>query len=224
MPKKDERGFWQSKDGDFRHPDMVPMDKQLEDQTVEKLVAKAKEVQQLLIEFKSTAYEECFTFIELLRDKYGMDRMESSRMGSVTLRTYNGSAEVQIQVAKLISFDQKLSLAKEKADEYLIEKTEHADPEIRTLITKAFEVKNGRIDVKKILALKSYGIKHPKWLQAMELIDDATEIAGTKSYIRFREREGGAIDGQMINIALDLAALPVHETKRDEDDDDDDVA
>jgi len=144
----------------------------------------------------------------LLRQKYNMERI-TSKSGTVTLKSFDGVSVVEIQVAKLISFDQKLSLAKEKIDEYLTEKTNGADAEIQTLITRVFAVKNGKVDAKQILSLKSYPITHPLWKEAMSMIDDATEIAGTKSYIRFKRRKGGEIDGAMETIVLDIAGLEI---------------
>lgn len=210
MATKDERGFWQNKSGEFIHEDMVGADKQLEDELVEKLVAQAKKIHTQLENFKVQAYADCYDFVDLLKQNYDIDRLaKSKKLGSVTLKNFNGTMDVQIHVNKLIQFDQKLQLAKEKLDEYLDEKTEHADAEIRTLITRAFDVKNGKIDVKQILSLKQYPIKAKKWQEAMQLIDAATEIVGTKSYIRFKERTGGLIDGEMQNIVLDLASINV---------------
>lgn len=207
MAKTDEKGFWQNKEGNYVHKDMISIDKQLEDEVVEKLLKKAKEVQKVLKEFKETAYNECYNFIDLLRQNYGMDKMENSKTGSVSLKSYNGTKEVQIQIAKQISFDQKLALAKEKIDEYLAQKTENADAEIRTLITRAFDVKNGKVDAKMVLSLKQYPITNPKWQEAMKMIDEAVEIVGTKSYIRFKERENGATDGVLKMVVLDIAGL-----------------
>lgn len=209
MPKTNEQGHWQDKRGGFVHPDLIAVDKKLEDETVEKLVDEAKSVQEMLIEFKAKAFDTCHAFVELLRQQYGMDRTEGSKLGSVTLRNFNGTKEVIIQVANVFAFDQKLALAKEKIDEYLTEKTEHADAEIQTLITRAFEVKNGKVDAKQIIGLKSYNITHPKWVEAMAMIDDATEIAGTKSYIRFRERDNNEVSGELNTIVLDMASLPL---------------
>lgn len=207
MAKTDEKGFWQNKEGNYVHKDMISIDKQLEDEVVEKLLKKAKEVQKVLKEFKEAAYGECYNFIDLLRQNYGMDKMENSKTGSVSLKSYNGTKEVQIQIAKQISFDQKLALAKEKIDEYLAQKTENADAEIRTLITRAFDVKNGKVDAKMVLSLKQYPISNPKWIEAMKMIDEAVEIVGTKSYIRFREREDERIDGALKMIVLDIAGV-----------------
>jgi hypothetical protein len=211
MPTVDANGRWRDKTGAYTPKGMVTVDKQLEDELVEALVHKAKRMRDMLAEFKKLAYSDSYDFIDMLRQEYGMDRMEKSKQGSITLKSFDGTKEVSIQVTKLIQFDAKLSLAKEMIDEYLTEKTEHADPEIQTLIMRAFDVKNGKVDAKEIFKLKSYPIKHEKWIAAMKIIDEATEIAGTKSYIRFKEREHGAIDGRMENIALDLATLPVSE-------------
>ncbi|PHM18080.1 MAG: hypothetical protein CJD30_03635 [Sulfuricurvum sp. PD_MW2] len=208
MPKTNESGHWEDKQGKWVHPDLIAVDKKLEDETVEKLVDEAKSMQEQLIDFKTKAFETCYSFVELLRQNYGMDRTEGSKLGSVTLRNFNGTKEVIIQVANVFAFDQKLALAKEKIDEYLTEKTEHSDPEIQTLIMRAFEVKNGKVDAKQIIGLKSYDITHPKWVQAMAMIDAATEIAGTKSYIRFRKRHEG-VSGELNTIVLDMASLPL---------------
>ena len=208
MAYLDDRDHWRKKDGGFVHPDMVPIDKQLEDELVGKLINGALKVEENIKAFKIEAFEECYTFNDLLRQKYDMGRIVSNS-GSVTLKNFDGTAEVQIQVAKLITFDQKLTLAKEKIDEYLAEKTEHADAEIQTLITRVFDVKNGKVDAKQIISLKSYPITHPKWLEAMTMIDDATEIAGTKSYIRFKQRVDEKVDGRLETILLDIASIDI---------------
>jgi len=212
MANTDGRGHWQNKDGKFIHKDMVLPDKQLEDELVVDLIDGALDLSKTIQEFKTKAFEQCYAFNDLLRQTFDMERI-TSKSGAVTLKSFNGTMEVQIQVAKLITFDQKLVLAKEKIDEYLDEKTEHADAEIRTLITRVFDVKNGKVDAKQIMSLKQYPITHPKWKTAMTMIDEATEIAGTKSYIRFRHRANGQIDGRMEPILLDIASVDVIEKK-----------
>ena len=208
MPHVNDAGQWRNKEGAFVHKDMVTVDKQLEDEVAEKLISGALNLQGLMKGFKIAAFEECYSFVDLLRQKYNMERI-TSKSGTVTLKSFDGTKVVEIQVAKLISFDQKLSLAKEKIDEYLTEKTTGADAEIQTLITRVFDVKNGKVDAKQILSLKSYPITHPLWKEAMSMIDDATEIAGTKSYIRFKHRRNNEVDGPLEHIVLDLAGLEI---------------
>lgn len=206
MADKNEQGHWKNKQSQFVHPDLVPADKKLEDELVERLIKRAKETQEVLASFKKEAFDGCYSFVDLLLQEYKMDRLAGSDLGSVTLKSFDGSKEVQIQIAKQITFDAKLSLAKEKIDEFLLEITENSGAEIQTLIMRAFEVKNGKVDAKQIMSLKSYDIKHPKWLEAMQIIDDAIEVVGTKSYIRFKEREGA--DEKMTTIVLDFASVP----------------
>lgn len=215
MPKVNEHGQWRNKEGVFVHKDMVTVDKQLEDEVVEKLIDGALTLQDQMKAFKVAAFEECYGFVDLLRQRYNMERI-TSKSGTVTLKSFDGTKVVEIQITKLISFDQKLSLAKEKIDEYLTLKTNGADAEIQTLITRVFDVKNGgKVDAKQILSLKSYPITHDLWKEAMSMIDDATEIAGTKSYIRFKHRKNGEVDGALEHIVLDLAGLeiPVNDEK-----------
>lgn len=209
MPKINEKGMWRNKEGDYVHPDMITPDKQLEDETVEKLIVEAVKLQNQMIDFKVKAFEECYGFVDLLRQKYDMERI-TSKSGTVTLKSFDGTKVVEIQVAKLISFDQKLNLAKEKIDEYLTLKTDGADAEIQTLITRAFDVKNGKVDAKQILSLKAYPITHELWKEAMSMIDDAIEIVGTKSYIRFKHRKNDEVDGSLENIVLDIAGLEIY--------------
>lgn len=208
MPFLNDKKHWRKKDGEFIHPDMVSIDKQLEDEVVEKLIDGALTLQNSMLEFKIEAYRVAYGFVDLLRQKYNMERI-TSKSGTVSLKSFDGTKVMEIQVAKLISFDQKLNLAKEKIDEYLTEKTNGADAEIQTLITRVFDVKNGKVDAKQILSLKSYPITHPLWKEAMSMIDDATEIAGTKSYIRFKHRKNGEVDGALEHIVLDLAGLEI---------------
>lgn len=208
MPHVNDAGQWRNKEGAFVHKDMVTVDKQLEDEVAEKLISGALNLQGLMKGFKIAAFEECYSFVDLLRQKYNMERI-TSKSGTVTLKSFDGTKVVEIQVAKLISFDQKLSLAKEKIDEYLTEKTTGADAEIQTLITRVFDVKNRKVDAKQILSLKSYPITHPLWKEAMSMIDDATEIAGTKSYIRFKHRRNNEVDGPSERIVLGLAGLEI---------------
>jgi hypothetical protein len=151
MPHVNDAGQWRNKEGAFVHKDMVTVDKQLEDEVAEKLISGALNLQGLMKGFKIAAFEECYSFVDLLRQKYNMERI-TSKSGTVTLKSFDGTKVVEIQVAKLISFDQKLSLAKEKIDEYLTEKTTGADAEIQTLITRVFDVKNGKVDAKQILS------------------------------------------------------------------------
>lgn len=198
--------FWINKKGDEVHVDLISVDDQLKDDLVEKLIIKSIEVQERLIEFKAYAFEEVETFYNLLLEKYKINIKEHSKKGNLTIENYSGTAKIQIAVAERIAFDEKLKIAKAKIDEYLHEVTKDSSADVRTLITKAFEVdKKGDVNAKKILALKSYGIKHQKWIDAMNIIDEATEIVSSKNYIRFYTRK--TTEEPYKQVSLDIAGV-----------------
>jgi hypothetical protein len=199
-----ENGFWVDKRGDRVHPDLVRADKKLEDELVERLVTAALVEQETLAELREWAFGEIGDFIDLLLQNYHLNRTETSKTGSVALQDFSGLNKVEIQIARRVAFDGKLKIAKLKIDEYLNEITQHAAPELKTLILKAFEVdRKGDVDAKKILALKSYDIPHQKWREAIEIINEATEIIGSRRYIRFYTRQSR--DDEWEQIILELS-------------------
>lgn len=207
MAEQNEKGLWRNKQGKYVHPDLIPVDKKIEDELVDGLIKTADQLQGIMAQFKKEAYDKCYALTDLLLQEYEMDRLSGSDIGSVTFKSFDGSKEVQIQIAKQFTFDAKLSLAKEKIDEFLLAITENSGAEIKTLILRAFEVQDGKVDAKHIMSLKSYDITHPKWLEAMQIIDDAIEVVGTKSYIRFKKKDG--VEGKMKTIVLDFASVPL---------------
>ncbi len=196
--------FWINKKGDEVHQDNVSAADKIKDELVEMLTADAVVIRDSLFDFKKSAFEDIESYYELLLQNYNIDGKKNSRKGNLTIENFSGTAKVTINIADRIAFDEKLTIAKTKIDEYLHEITKDASADIQTLITKAFEVdKKGDVNAKKILALKSYDIKHPKWVEAMEIISDATEIISSKSYIRFYSRDD--IDKEYKLIPLDIA-------------------
>lgn len=204
MPKKDKSGHWLNKKGEGTHPDLIRADEKIKDELVEKLITRATELSSILNKFKKDAFGETNDYFDLLLQNYNLDAMKNSKKGNITLENYSGTMKIQIANADSISFDEKLQIAKIKIDECLHELTEGSSPEIKTLITKAFEVdKKGDVNAKKILALKSYDISHSKWIDAMNIIDESIEVVGSKAYIRFYTRD--SVDKEYKLISLDLA-------------------
>ena len=206
MAKVDDRGFWLNKKGEPVHEELIRADEKLKDEMVEELTKKALGMSATLREFKEEAFKDVEDYYELLLQKYGMDGKKNSKKGNLVLENFSATKKITISVSDRIDFDEKLNIAKQKIDEYLHEVTKDASPDVKTLITKAFEVdKKGNVNAKKILALKSYEITHPLWLEAMSIIDEATQIISSKSYIRFYTRD--SLTDEYKNIPLDIAGV-----------------
>ncbi|WP_294962282.1 DUF3164 family protein [Sulfurimonas sp.] len=205
MAKKDDN-FWLNKKGESVHEGNIPITEKIKDELVENLITIAKDTSDTILSFKAEALSQIEEYYQLLLQEYKVDAKGESKKGNLAIENYSGTAKVTITVSDRIAFDEKLSIAKVKIDEFLHEATKNASPDIQTLITKAFDVdKKGDINAKKILALKSYDIAHPKWLEAMAIIDDATEIVSSKNYIRFYAREN--IEDEYKLIPLDIAGV-----------------
>lgn len=201
----DKSGHWLNKRGEGTHPDLIRVDEKIKDELVEELIKAAINLSSILNKFKKDAFGQTNDFFDLLLQNYGLDAKKNSKKGNITLENYSGTMKIQIANADSISFDEKLQVAKLKIDECLHELTEGASPEIKTLITKSFEVdKKGEVNAKKILALKAYEISHPKWVEAMSIIDESIEVVGSKAYIRFYTRD--SVDKEYKLISLDLAS------------------
>lgn len=97
-------------------------------------------------------------------------------------------------------------MAKELIDHCIHEWTAGSSSEVQALVEHAFQTdKEGKISTARVLGLRSLNIKSEKWQNAMQAIMDSIQVTGSKSYLRFYERQGE--DGPYRQIPLDVAAL-----------------
>ncbi|MCV0428864.1 MAG: DUF3164 family protein, partial [Roseibium sp.] len=114
--------------------------------------------------------------------------------------------KVSIQVADLIDFGPEIQVAKVLIDECLNEWSADSRPEIRTLVTRAFNTdKEGQINKAEIFMLMRLEIEDERWQEAMKALRDSVRVTGSKSYVRFYERD--APDGDWKAIPIDIAKV-----------------
>ena len=119
-------------------------------------------------------------------------------------KTHDGLYEIEVRVQDQIEFGPELQVAKGLVDECLNEWAEDARPEIRAIVTKAFNTdKEGRINRSEIYMLLRLEITDARWTRAMQAIRDAMRVTGSKSYIRFWMRE--SFDAPRVAVTIDLA-------------------
>lgn len=122
----------------------------------------------------------------------------------MTLRSYDGALEMQIAVSKSISFGVELQAAKELVDKCVERWSEGASDNIVALVQHAFQTnKEGRIDTGRVLGLRKLDIDEDDWKAAMDAISDAIRVTGSKTYVRFYQRdpETGETNPIPLNIA-----------------------
>lgn len=173
------------------------------DKLVRSITARAQALQKEMIDFKAWAMGEVAAFVELSAERY--DVKLGGRKGNLTLRTFDGSEEVRLQVADRIVFDERIHAAKEIIDGLIVEWTEGSRKELRALIEHAFQVDaEGKLNLGRVLTLTRLSIEDERWQQAMEAIRDSMQVASSKSYIRCYQRDS---KGEQEQINLDLAKL-----------------
>lgn len=196
-------GYWQDANGNLVPESKVKDIDKLRDQVVRELCVSAKQQQHGLRTFKINAMQEVATLIITSMEQYGVK--SGGIKGNVTLLSFDGRYKLQRQMADHIAFGEQLQAAKALIDQCVTRWSEGANANLQTIVMDAFQVdREGKINTGRVLALRRLAIDDKDWLQAMQAISDSIQIASTKPYIRFYERDE---HGVYQPIALDLAAV-----------------
>jgi hypothetical protein len=177
-----------------------PADK-LEDETVRKIVAYGKELSAQVERFKQHSFDDLSAYEALLAQDYGASK--GGAKGNKSFMTFDGLMKIQVQVADTIDFGAQLQIAKSLIDECLTEWSADSRPEIRAIVTRAFNTdKQGQINRAAIFMLLRLDIEDERWQRAMSAIRDAMRVVGSKTYIRCYERPNIKVDFEPITINL----------------------
>ncbi|WP_175716553.1 DUF3164 family protein [Burkholderia anthina] len=180
-----------------------PID-QLRDQTIVSLIEDGKKLRAQMAEYKVRAFADIAAFVEASHEQYGVK--VGGTKGNITLVSFDGRYKIVRQIAEFIQFGEQLQAAKALIDECILEWSKDSDDNLKVLVNEAFQVdKQGNVSTSRVLALRSYGIKHPKWSLAMQAIADSIRVTGSKPYVRLYERVGDS--DQYVAISLDLATI-----------------
>jgi hypothetical protein len=164
----------------------------------------AEVLEALLMEFKEQTFADVNAFVELSAAEYGVKI--GGVKGNLQLVNHDETRKIRIAIANRITFDERLLAAKQLFDELIAENSEGLNEVIAALIQQVFQVdKAGKIDAKKVMELRKYNIKHPKWLKAMDAINDSIKVVGSKSYIQIYKRD--TANDEWVTVSLDLAKV-----------------
>lgn len=126
-------------------------------------------------------------------------------IGGTTLYSFSMDEAVVVKIAKRITFDERLNVAKKKIDECIRSWSPGSNDKLVALVNRAFSVDSkGEVDAKQIIGLRQFNFDDPLWIEAMNLIADAQKVLSTKTYFYFQE---AGEDGKLRSVTLDFAAL-----------------
>ena len=184
--------------------DLVKPQDQLQDETVRKIVGYALALSEQIARFKEHTFDDIGALEAILAQEYGVT--VGGAKGNKTLMSYDGLFKVQVQVADRIDFGPELQVAKSLIDECLNEWSADSRPEIRAIVTRAFNTdKSGQINRAEIFMLLRLDITDPRWTRAMDAIRDAMRVVGSKTYVRCYRR--ASVDHPWEAVSLDIARV-----------------
>lgn len=183
--------------------EVVKAQHKLEDELVRKIMGFALALSAQVTRFRGHTFTDLGEFDALLSQEYGATK--GGPKGNRSYSTHDGLFEIQVRVQDQIDFGPELQTAKSLVDACLNEWSEDARPEIRAIVTRAFNTdKEGKINRSEIFMLLRLEIEDARWQEAMRAVRDAMRIVGSKSYLRFRMKE--AVDAGWTSVTIDLAA------------------
>jgi hypothetical protein len=181
-----------------------PIDK-LEDEVVRKVMRFAGELSDQIARFRGHTMTDLGEFDALLAQEYNVKK--GGPKGNRTYQSFDGLLKVEVKVADFIDFGPQLQVAKRLLDECLTEWSADSRPEIRAVITRAFNTdKEGQVNRSEIFMLLRLDIEDPRWQEAMRAIREAMRVTGSKEYIRFHRRADLSDRWQAVTIDLARAS------------------
>lgn len=176
------------------------------DKEVCKVIEMAIVLFESLSEFKELAYAKCDAlYLDNLEQKgIELDENRARSLASYTMYSYDKGYKIEMNVSNTVRFNDNIAIAQEKIQDYLDEATKDVNDDIRQIVRNAFSTRRNQLDKAKVLSLFQYQIKHPAWLEAMELIKSSIEVADTKRYMNFFVRNA---EGEYIPIQLNFSSI-----------------
>lgn len=168
----------------------------LRDQLVEGVLDRVMDMRRKMEDTKAECMADIETFINIAAEQYGVKL--GGEKGNTTLTSFDGKARIVLAFSEALDLTEGVHAAKQLIDDYLTDLTKDSSSDLRTLVTNAFRVKQGKMDVKRILELRSYNITDERWKKAMDIISDSIRVASSKRCFRVHTRKGDAF--QQMNL------------------------
>lgn len=157
-----------------------------------------------LVEFKKSIWIRVQDFLSESAKDSGARKFGGAK-GNVTLTSFDSKYKVMVAVNDTIQFNEKLQVAKQLIDKCIANWSKGANENLRAIVDDAFNVgKSGLVSTSRVLGLRRLDIKDTTWKKAMDAITESMQVASSKTYMRFYERQE---DGSYKQIPLDVANL-----------------
>jgi len=199
MASINKDGDWLNRNGKWTPAVNVQPHLKRRDAAVMKIVDRSLNLQARMIKEKAFLIGQVMKYIEYLKRQHGIT--EKSIDGNLTLSNYANTYQVDISINDMITFDERLNIAKTLIDNCLRRWTKRGRVEMRAIVGAAFNVdKKGKVNKYLILGLRNLNIRDKEWNRAMGLIINSMQVSGTRQYITFRTRADKDSKWDIINL------------------------
>lgn len=165
-----------------------------------RLLKEAEQTSEKLTELKKKMFEESDALEELDYKEHNMVKPETK--GNRTMYNFDKSIRFMMKVQDIVEFDDRITMAQQKINEFLESKNEGADEDLMLLVNNAFKTTKGRLDKSRIFSLFGLAIKNDTWKEAMELIKQSINTNHTRRYATIAVRdESGNYKELPLNIS-----------------------
>lgn len=172
------------------------------DEQVRKMMGFAVALSEQVSRFKLHTLDDIEALVSMLSQEYQVTK--GGKKGNMTFHSHDGLMMVRVQVQDHIDFGAELQIAKELIDECLNEWAATSRPEIKTIVTRAFNTdKAGKVNRAELYMLTRLEIDDDRWQRAMKAIGDAQRVIGSKEYVRFYMRPHP--EAEFTSVTIDLA-------------------
>lgn len=160
----------------------------LRDALVRELCGKARELGKAMEDFRSKASADIGAFADASAEEHGVKLR--GRKGGFSLMSYDGLEKIVVDNDTLIAVNEKVTVAREAVFACVRRWTEGANANLAEIVRRAFETdRQGHLSLARLLALRSYRIDDPEWSAAMDALGQGLTAYGSKTYIRYYERD-----------------------------------
>ncbi|KQI67981.1 hypothetical protein AN189_12965 [Loktanella sp. 3ANDIMAR09] len=174
----------------------------LQDELVREIVGDAMTLSDAVSGFKEATFNRIGAFDAMLAQEYNASI--GGKKGNKTFTSVDGLYQVKVAVSDHLEFGPELQVAKGLTDECLREWSADSRPEIRSVITNAFNTdKEGQINRAEVFKLLKLDIDDARWNRAMDAIRDAIRTVGSTTYVRCYKR--ASHDAKFEPVVIDLA-------------------
>ncbi|MDE7547231.1 DUF3164 family protein [Acetobacter fabarum] len=165
------------------------------------LVNDAKALHELMVEQKRRMFEKARNYETALLEQYRVKKRKGSR-GAFQAESLDSCFKVELSVADFRRVTSDIMAAQALMGEVLDDLTENVSPDIRLLLSAAFEPdeRTGRVNVDRLQQVRKVRLTHPRWPDVMEAVANSIEVSSSKPYLRFYWRETRDQDWQAIRL------------------------